>query len=173
MFPLAPSLLSFLMYNCESMKNNKQMKNNNKKAGKEPQNIVAQFGKQVLISLLVLFAIFSIYDAYVSQVKVIPEISISEFVSDIKAGNVTNVGVEGDILTLTYKDGATKTSKKEVENSLSTTFVNYGVTEDQLKPVHIDILNPTGLYFWVLALSPFIFPLIFVFIILSSLSAPF
>ncbi|MEK7066628.1 MAG: ATP-dependent zinc metalloprotease FtsH, partial [Patescibacteria group bacterium] len=146
------------------------MKNNNKKASREPQNIVAQLGKQVLISLVVLFAIFSIYDAYVAQVKLIPEISISELVSDIKAGNITNVGVEGDTLTLTYKDGSKKTSKKEIENSLSTTFVNYGVTADQLKSVHIDILNPTGFYFWALALSPFIFPLIFVFIIFWMIS---
>ena len=152
------------------MKDNKKMKNNSKKHGKEPQNVAVQFVKQIIITLVIFFTIISIYDIYVSEVKVTPEVSISELVSDIKAGKITNVAVEGDILTMTYKDGAKKTSKKEVENSLSTTFVNYGITSEQLKDIHIGISNPTGLYFWFLAFAPFIFPLVFVFIIFWMIS---
>ncbi|MBI5139854.1 MAG: ATP-dependent zinc metalloprotease FtsH [Candidatus Vogelbacteria bacterium] len=152
------------------MKDGKKGKNNGKKSGKDGQSVAVQFGRQFFVALLLLFVTLSIYDIVVSEIKVIPEISVSQLVSDVKAGLITNISVEGDALTLTYKDGVTKISKKEVETSLSTTFVNYGVTEDNLKNVRIDILNPTGLYFWVVALSPFIFPLIFVFIIFWMIS---
>ena len=150
-------------------KNNK----NGKKGGGgsiSPKVMVAQFGRHIFFTLLIILLIISSYSAITDKMQSIPQTSLSELASDIKLGNIMKITVEGDALTITYKDNSTKQTKKEVESSLSQSMVNYGITSEQLSKVFVDVRDLSGIYFWFVALSPFIFPLVFVLIIFWMIS---
>ncbi len=148
----------------------KKPNKNKKNEGMNPMDLIKQFSRQILIVLLVIVVILSAYSAITDSMTSVPATTVSDLAKDIKAGNVTNITVAGDDLTVTYKDKSTKQTKKEVETSLSQTLVNYGVTADDLGKVAIDVQDQSGFYFWLLELSPFIFPLIFVGIIFWMIS---
>ncbi len=129
-----------------------------------------QFGQHILVTMLLILLLLSSYSAVSDKMQAVPPTTVSQLASDIKLGNVTKIIIESDDLTVTYKDSSTKQTKKEIESSLSQTLINYGVTADQLAKVSVEVANPSGVYFWFIALSPFIFPLIFVMIIFWMIS---
>lgn len=115
-------------------------------------------------SVITIFVILSLVYSVVSSVggsKVV-EIPISELSTDIKSGLVKSVLVKGDALELEYKNGDKKISKKEEGEALLQTLVNYGATKEQVSAVKIEIKNETGLAYWILNLSPIIFPILFI-----------
>ncbi len=150
-------------------KNNK----NNKKGegnGMNPMDLIKQFGRQILIVMLLIITALSIYSAVSDSIDTTPPTPLSELAQDIKAGSVEKIDIEGDDLIATMKGGTTIKAKKEVEASLSQTLVNYGVTADELAKIAIEVKDPSGIYFWFIALSPFLFPLVFVVIIFWMIS---
>lgn len=151
-----------------------QKKNNKKTEGQaggvNPKDMIKQFGRHILGTVLIILLVLSSYSAVSENIKKIPETSVSQLASDIKSGLISKIAVEGDELTITYKDESTKKAKKEVESSLSQTLVNYGVTSAELANVLVEVKSPSGIYFWFVALSPFLFPLVFVFIIFWMIS---
>ncbi|MBI3633827.1 MAG: ATP-dependent zinc metalloprotease FtsH [Candidatus Vogelbacteria bacterium] len=150
-------------------KNNKNKKSNG--GGLNPKDILGQFGRHILITIILILLLIASYSAVSDQLNQREvDITLSKLSSDIKLGNAQKIDIEGDDLTVTYKDNSIKKAKKEVESSLSQTLVNYGVTAEDLKNVAISVKDPTGIYFWFVALSPFIFPLIFVLIIFWMIS---
>lgn len=148
-------------------------KKNNKKSenqGLNPKDMLKQFGKQILVTMALILLVLSSYSFVSENIEKAVEVSVSQLALDIKSGSVTKIIVEGDDLTVSYGGDVVKKAKKEVESSLSQTLVNYGVTTEDLSKVSIEVKNPSGLYFWFIALSPFLFPLVFVFIIFWMIS---
>lgn len=124
-----------------------------------------------LISTLIIFLILTTLFSYFAGMGTEPkEIPISQVAMDVTAGNVTTIDIEGDILTLKYKDGTEKTSKKEGTTALSATLSNYGVTPEQLSKVAIQVKGESGFRFWFVTLAPFIIPLIFILILVWFLT---
>src|SRR3989344_7356038 len=136
------------------MKSLFKVKNNNnkkgKKKGKGGLGMGQQFFSNLLTVILVLVVIASLYSLLAENNKDTEEIPLSVLASDIISGGVANIVVEGDKLEIEYTDAILKKSKKEVEASLTETLVNYGVTNEQLAKVSIDIKNQTGFAFWLL-----------------------
>ena len=89
---------------------------------------------------------------------------MSELVSNIKAGEVSEIKIEGEELKIKLSDETEKKTKKEVEASLSETLVNYGVTTEELNTVSISVNKPTGIGYWLLIASPFLIPLLFIIV---------
>ncbi len=116
----------------------------------------------VLIIFIILSAIYSLISGSISKKP--EQISISQLSTDIKSGQVKSVVVQGDSLSISYKNNTTKESKKEEGEALSQTLVNYGVTKEQLAPVDIQIKNQNGFGYWFVNLSPIIFPILFILI---------
>ncbi|OGD69674.1 cell division protein FtsH [Candidatus Campbellbacteria bacterium RIFCSPHIGHO2_12_FULL_35_10] len=121
-----------------------------------------QFFNNFLTAILILFLVLSVYSYVSEKNSVIEDVTISNLVSSIKAGEVKEINVEGDKLKIILNNGKEQVSKKEVESSLSETFTNYGVTAEQLNAVNIEVNNPTGLTFWLVNLAPFLLPLFFI-----------
>lgn len=117
-----------------------------------------------VISVILIFIVLSFLYSLISNVasKDIPEIPISELSTDIKSGLVKSIVVKGDALDLEYKSGDKKVSKKEEGEALLQTLVNYGVTKQELNPIKIEIKNESGFGYWLLNLSPIIFPILFI-----------
>src|SRR3989344_4136344 len=95
------------------------------------------FFGNVTTAILVLFIIV-LFTSFVREFSdKSPNISISELVQDIQAGKVSKIAVEGDDLTVEYKEGEMKKSKKETDASLTETLANYGITPEKLAGVQL------------------------------------
>ena len=124
-----------------------------------------------ILVVLIIFAVLSSVYSYISgKTKSVPIVSLSQISQDIKTGEVTSVVVTGDDLSLSYKDGSTKSGKKETGEALSQTLVNYGVSANDLSKVNVTVKDDTGFGYWLIQLSPIIFPIIFILIFVWFLS---
>ncbi|MBU4480121.1 ATP-dependent zinc metalloprotease FtsH [Patescibacteria group bacterium] len=151
-----------------SRKTNKKKKPTNENQSKKLVGF--QFFNNFISTIIIFLIILSIYSLVSESGKNIEEITISNLVSSIKAGEVQSVNIEGEKLLIKLKDGSEKVTKKEVESSLSETLVNYGVTPEELKEVSLDVSNPTGIGFWLLTLSPILIPILFIVLFIWYMS---
>lgn len=76
--------------------------------------------------LLIFFVVPAIFAAFQNAGSSSKE-NVSQVLTDIKAGKVGKVSVDGVNLTVTYKDGSTKTSTKEDAESFSDLLKNSGI----------------------------------------------
>ncbi len=140
-------------------------KNKDKKEPKLPfgQNkIVRQFGSQILLAVLILMIFVGLYSLATEKKDNTPIVPLSQVASEVISGQVAKISVQGEDLTVTLKDKKIQNAKKEVENSLSQSLVNYGVTPEKLSAVSIEISNSYGASFWLLNILPILLPIIFV-----------
>jgi len=129
-----------------------------------------KFFSNALTSIFIFLLLITIY-SYIAESKTkTNEIPLSELAADINSGTVNTIVVKGDTLTVGYKNGEEKKSKKETEASLTDSLVNYGVPKEKLNAISIDIKNPSGIAYWILNLLPFLIPLIFILVFIWFLS---
>ncbi|MFA7252747.1 MAG: ATP-dependent zinc metalloprotease FtsH [Candidatus Paceibacterota bacterium] len=151
-------------------KNRGQMKKVTKKGGPRGPKF---FGQNTLFSniinvILILLIIVSLYSMITSGNKASEEIAISQLASDISAGLVQEIKVNGNDLSIIYNKVGTSTaeivkeSKKEEGTALTDTLANYKVDTAKLNAVKINIQSEGGLGYWLMILGPFLIPLIFI-----------
>lgn len=164
-------------------------KNSNKKGGKTPQGgsapklkrQIEKIGKGLgspkggmwgnfTSSLFIVLLLVAAYSFLSGTGKESENISLSELAHDIRSGEVTNIIVAGETLTVTYKDNTEKKGKKEADAALSETLVNYGLTSDELSGVSIEVKNEGGVSYWFFALAPIVIPLILIAVFIWYLS---
>lgn len=145
----------------------KNKKTDPKKGGKKTPfspmqpSFAGNFISTVLIFLLLISA-YSIFSTHGAKVE---NISLSQVASDVQAGAVKTIKVQGNTLDLSYADGSAKTAMKDPDASLPTTLSDYGVTPEQMLAVSITIANESGFKYWFFSLAPIILPIIFLAII--------
>ncbi len=118
-----------------------------------------------LLFLLLVMAAFS----YLSQSTVTPEeLTLSQVVEQVKNGEVKEIVVRGATLEVAYKDETRNPgeAKRETDAAVSETLTNLGVTSEQLASITIDVQRETGFGYWLSVMAPFIFPLLFLGIII-------
>lgn len=98
------------------------------------------------------------------------EISLSELSRDVSSSQVSKIEIEGQNLNILYKDGLEKTAKKEPDNALTDTLINYSVSPEALSQVAIEVKGERGFLFWLISLAPIIFPILFILFILWFLT---
>ncbi|TSD02753.1 MAG: cell division protease FtsH [Parcubacteria group bacterium Athens0714_16] len=158
------------------MKIDFKIKKPNKKQGKKlkipqlksPKGI--KFVSNLLSVILIFFIIASIYTAFTREEKPSQQISISELAQDIKQEKVKDIIIEGNNIKILLVDGTSKETKKENEIALTQTLVNYGVDLKALSNLKIEVKNESGLWYWILNLSPFILPILFILFFVWMLS---
>jgi cell division protease FtsH len=123
---------------------------------------IKAFSRNILIGLLVLMLLSALYSLFTGNAKPKETISLSQLVSDINTAKVSKISVQGDDLTITYKDNSQKSAKKETETALSQTLVNYGVSKGALDSVAIDIQELSSLLYWLTNILPFIIPILII-----------
>jgi len=132
-----------------------------KKNKKKEPKMGASFFSNFLISVLVLFFVVSVY-SFISNNKSKPEISISELAKAVEVGSVKEILVKSSSIEATFEDGIVKTSKKEDGTNVAETLVNYGVTTEELSKVKVSVNQDGGFFYWLLNLSPILFPILFI-----------
>jgi cell division protease FtsH len=126
--------------------------------------------KNITTTFLVILVAFLLYSSLFGGGGAKETVPISALASDIKAGNVQTVLVEGNQLTISYKDGTEKKAQKESDLALSDTLANYGVTPEALDVVAVEIKNESGFRYWFFSLAPIVLPLILIGIFVWFLS---
>jgi len=128
------------------------------------ENKIKSFSKIILTGLLVLMLLTGIYSILTEGASKPESVSFSQLVSEINADRVSKITVRGNNLEILFGDNTEKTAKKESETALSQTLFNYGVSADALKKVSIEIKEPSGAWFWLGNILPFLLPLFIVVI---------
>jgi cell division protease FtsH len=90
------------------------------------------------------------------------EISLSELVTQINAGEIKQISVKLNELSIEKNDGTTEKATKEGEASLTETLRNYEVNRDKLNEVSINIEKESGASYWAAAILPILIPFILI-----------
>lgn len=130
-------------------------------------NSLAGYIATVFLVFILMSGLYSLISGKFGQ-KV--EIPISQLAGDIKADLVSTVTVTGDSLELFYKDQSKKISKKEEGVAITQTLANYGMTQEELSKVKIEIKNNTGFGFWLANLLPIFAPILFIILFIWYMS---
>jgi len=118
--------------------------------------------KNILGALLILMLLAFLYSSFAGTFKEVQEISLSELVRKINSGEVSKITVQDSDLKVVLKNNTELKSKKENEAALSETLKNYGVSEESLSQVAIEVQNPSGALYWMGALLPFLLPFLLI-----------
>jgi len=122
-----------------------------------------QFLGNVGATFLIFFAVLALYSFISGSGTAAPAtISLSTLASDISAGKVKSIDINGDDLNVTYQDGTDKVSKKETDLALSQTLVNYGVVASKLDTVNITVEKQSSFTYWFEILAPTIISVLFI-----------
>ncbi|MEZ4195420.1 MAG: ATP-dependent zinc metalloprotease FtsH [Candidatus Paceibacterota bacterium] len=122
-----------------------------------------------MLSTVMLLVFVTLVFSYLTENKVTPEeLSISEVVKQVQAGEVSEIIVRGSKLEIKYTDETRimGEAKRETDSSVSESLINFGVTSEQLNEIKIDVQRETGFAYWLGQFAPFIFPLIFLGLII-------
>lgn len=122
-----------------------------------------------MLSTVLLLVFVMLAFSYISEQKVEPEqFSISEVVTQVKAGEVKEIVVRGSELEIQYNDETRVAgiAKRETDASVSESLINLGVSSEELAQVTIDVQRETGFGYWFGQFAPFLFPLLFLLLII-------
>jgi cell division protease FtsH len=122
-----------------------------------------------MLSTVALLVVVTLIFSYVSESQEKPEeLSLSQVVAQVKAGEVKEIIVRGAKLEIAYTDDTRKSgeAKREVDASVTDSLTNLGVTTDELAKITIDVQRETGFGYWLGQFAPFLFPLLFLGIII-------
>ncbi|MEM9336404.1 MAG: ATP-dependent zinc metalloprotease FtsH [Patescibacteria group bacterium] len=162
-----------------AVENNKEKKADTSKKDKEQKGMKmpkmdkvplgpGNFWNNMLTTIVILIAMTWIFSELANEEQPPEELSISEVVTQVKDGEVSEIIVRGTTLEIMYGDETRNKgeAKKETDAAISETLTNLGVTSEQLAAVKIDVQRETGFGYWLGQLAPFLFPLIFLGIII-------
>ena len=149
---------------------NKEDKEKEGGKGKDQGPGAPSFFSNMLTVLLVFLVLVSAYSFFAGRTEESNVISLSQLATDIRQERVAKIDVEGTDLAIEYADGAKKEAKKELESSFTETMKNYGVSPEELGAINIAIKEPSGIGYWFYSLAPFLFPLVFLLILIWFLT---
>jgi cell division protease FtsH len=122
-----------------------------------------------LLTTLLLFIFLMAAFSYVTDTRKKPEeLTLSQVVEQVKAGEVKQIIVRGEVLEVSYKDDTRNSgeAKRETDAAVSETLTNLGVSNEQLAAVVIDVQRETGFMYWFGVFSPILIPLLFLGVII-------
>jgi cell division protease FtsH len=126
------------------------------------------FWNNTLWTLILLIAITFLFSEVANNQTEPEELTLTQVVEQVKAGDVDTIVVRGAILEVSYVD-ETRTpgeAKREIDASITESLTNLGVTTEELSNITIDVKRETGFLYWFGQFAPFLFPLLFLGIII-------
>ncbi len=143
------------------------------KGKKSPSLYQGNIFKGIIIySIIALLGIYFFYN-FISPTNQKSEIPFSSLVEDIKSEKVEKLYVSDDKVTITYKDGQVKNTRRDLTSGVVETLVDLGVSD--LSQIDIQFANTAAGTFWISVLSQFL-PLVimivfFIFIMRQAQSS--
>jgi len=109
---------------------------------------MSNFTKNILWAVATLIVISLLFSLFATPAKAPTQLSLNTLASDINAGNVQQIKINGDELDITMKDGSAAIAQKESETGLTDSLKNFGVDPTALQSVDIQVENPSGWAYW-------------------------
>ena len=139
------------------------------KLGKQVPVGPGNFWNNMLSTVLLLIVVIFVF-SYITegQAPAPTELTLSDVVTQIKAGEVSEIIVRGSSIEVSYnvEGWVPGEAKKEVDASVTDSLTSLGVTAEELVNVKIDVQRETGFTYWLGLFAPFLFPLLFLGIII-------
>jgi cell division protease FtsH len=105
------------------------------------ETVGSSWSRNGFVYLLIILAVVAlIYFNFVAPTEELPTVSINKVANYVRAGVVTKIGISGDDLTVSLKEGqqpAKVLARKETGVGLTETLKNLGVTPDELGAIEI------------------------------------
>jgi len=111
--------------------------------------------------ILIFLLITTFYSEFSAKSVSTTSVPLSSIADDVKKGLVTSLTIEDTQVTAVYTDKTTKVAARETDSSLTDSLTRFGVTPAELASTTVSVLTPSGTWYWVEQLSPFIIPLLF------------
>ena len=99
----------------------------------------------ILLIFLVISGVFTLFSQPSGKEKQLP---LTQLVGEINQGKIKNITVSGDNLDIIYQDDTKAKSMKETGTALSQSLINYGVDEEKLKAVGVEMKESGGTWSW-------------------------
>jgi len=124
------------------------------------------FSKNLFFAIFGLFLVTLAFSLFVNVTGSEPvRLSISELAQKINAGEVQEILVQGNDLSVTLSGDQEAVSRKESETGIVETLTRYGVTEEALREVSVSVEDPGGFRYWMSILIPSLLPIILMILI--------
>jgi cell division protease FtsH len=117
-----------------------------------------KFFKNLLISVIIFLAIASVFSFFDTNSKDAQTVSLSKIAEEANNENIDRIEVSQDNLLVFLKDGTKQASTKEKEAALTESLMNYGVEQDKLKNLKIEVKQDSSMSFFLSTVLPFLLP---------------
>lgn len=121
---------------------------------------MSRFWKNVLWAITTLLFIAFLFSLFATPAKAPTTLSLSQLVDKVNAGQVSQIQVNGNSVSITMKDGSQAVAEKEPENGLMETLKNMNVSSTAMAAVNFEVQNQSGWSYWLNLLLPTLLPLI-------------
>ncbi len=118
--------------------------------------------KNLSLMILIFLFVSAIVILYNNPNQKPEKISLSDLVTQINSDEVRKIIVDGNKLEIELKNGKKEKANKEAEASLTESLSNYGVDNQKLKEISIEVKEPSSLSLWI---GPILYTLLPVFLI--------
>ena len=123
--------------------------------------------KNISVVILIFLLLSGLMILYTGPGEKPKEITLSDLVGEINEGKVESIDVESNNLTITLKEGGEEQkSRKETESSLTESLKNYGVNDERLNAVKLNVQGESSAAFWAGAILPFLIPFLLILAVL-------
>ena len=123
---------------------------------------MTNFSKNILWAIITLILLSFVFSGF-SEIAEKPEqLSLSQLTDQINAGQVAEIGINGNELKIKLSDGKNAVSKKEAESGLTESLKNLNVNPAALQKVKIAIESESGFNYWASILIPTLLPILII-----------
>ncbi|MFQ6015714.1 MAG: ATP-dependent metallopeptidase FtsH/Yme1/Tma family protein, partial [Anaerolineae bacterium] len=109
--------------------------------------------KNSFLSLLILVALAAMFFNILSPSKKVPEISLNAVATQVQKGEIKKIIISGDNLTIVRKDDREFLSRKEPSAGVVETLLGFGVSQEELSQIEIEVVNPSPFGDWLTLLG--------------------
>jgi len=121
-----------------------------------------KLSKNFIWILVILLSVATIYSFIAGQFQPKKELTLTELVDKINAGQVSQIAIIDTELDITMKNGDQFIAQKELDAGFSDTLRNYGVQPEQLRNVNIAVKYNGGWNFFLTVLLPILGPVLLI-----------
>jgi len=121
-----------------------------------------KLSKNFIWVLVILLGLATAYSLVTSQFHTKKELTLTELVAKINAGEVSEIAIVDTQLNIKLKNDELFVAQKELDAGFSDTLRNYGVQPEQLRNVNVVVKNNSGWNFFLGILLPILGPVLLI-----------
>ena len=118
--------------------------------------------RNILIAFAVLFILAGLFSLFVKPTEPAKKVIFSEMISLVNEDKVQKISVEKNNLSIELKDGTKAEAQKESESSLTETLKNYGVSQEKINQINLELKEPVEYGAWLGIFTSILLPFLII-----------